>query len=191
MQVLENHEHVRALQGESQSESAAINLKLKEKAKGVWTKSFGVGLGYDDNVLWNCEANLMYFGKERQHVIFYGNDNTGSGVDRAVQHYDRHGLGTIVLTDILNAGNSPVGITLRNNAHTLNLSNLNKLSETKQLRYNLTYNHDIQRRSSYQQTPITCQVTMYASSQKTSPRAEPLMMPTSTSPTRTMPMPDS
>lgn len=152
VQVLENHEHVRALQGESQSESAAINLKLKDKAKGVWTKSFGVGLGYDDNVLWNCEANLMYFGKEHQHVIFYGNDNTGSGVDRAVQHYDRHGLSATVLTDILYPGSSPVGITLRNNAHTLNLSNLNKLGDTKQLRYNLTYNHDIQRRSSYQQT---------------------------------------
>ena len=152
VQVLENHEHVRALQGESQSESAAINLKLKDKAKGVWTKSFGVGLGYDDNVLWNCEANLMYFGKEHQHVIFYGNDNTGSGVDRAVQHYDRHGLSATVLTDILYPGSSPVGITLRNNAHTLNLSNLNKLGDTKQLRYNLTYNHDTQRRSSYQQT---------------------------------------
>ena len=152
VQVLENHEHVKALQDQSLSESAAINLRLKDKAKGVWTKSLGIGLGYDDNILWHCDANLMYFGGTHQHVIFYGNDNTGSGVDRIVQHYDRHGLGAAVLTDILYPGSSPIGNTLRNNEHALNLSNLSKLSETKQLRYNLTYNHDIQRRSSQLQT---------------------------------------
>ena len=152
VQVLENHEHVKALQDQSLSESAAINLRLKDKAKGVWTKSLGIGLGYDENILWHCDANLMYFGGTHQHVIFYGNDNTGSGVDRIVQHYDRHGLGAAVLTDILHPGSSPIGNTLRNNEHALNLSNLSKLSETKQLRYNLTYNHDIQRRSSHLQT---------------------------------------
>lgn len=152
VQVLENHEHVRALQDQSLSESAAINLRLKDKAKGVWTRSFGVGLGYDDTMLWNCDANLMYFGKTHQHVIFYGNDNKGNGVDRVVQHYDRHGLGTVALTDILYPGTSPIGNALRNNEHALNLSNLSKLGETVQLRYNLTYGHDIQRQSSHQQT---------------------------------------
>ena len=37
VQVLENHEHVKALQDQVPPESAAINLRLKEKAKGVWT----------------------------------------------------------------------------------------------------------------------------------------------------------
>ena len=41
VQVLENHEHMKVLQDQVPPESAAINLKLKEKAKGVWTKSVG------------------------------------------------------------------------------------------------------------------------------------------------------
>ena len=46
VQVMENHEHVKALQDQVPPESAAINLKLKDKAKGVWTRSMDlVSLG--------------------------------------------------------------------------------------------------------------------------------------------------
>ena len=152
VQVLENHEHVKALKDQVPPESAAINLKLKDKAKGTWTRAFDIGLGYDDGMLWDTGINLMYFGKRRQHVIFYGNENTGRGSNRATQYYGGDRLGAAILTDILTPGSSPVGTTLRNNKHILNLNNLNKLSETAQLHYNLTYTHDIQRRSSYQQT---------------------------------------
>lgn len=152
VQVLENHEHVKALKDQVPPESAAINLKLKDKAKGRWTKSFGIGLGYDNDVRWNCEANLMYFGKRRQHAIYYGNDNTGNGADRSYQHYGGSGLGAAVLTDILYPGSSPVGSTLYNNDHAFHMSNLYKLNETAQLNYSLTYNHDVRNRSSYMQT---------------------------------------
>ncbi len=152
VQVLENHEHVKALQDQVPPESAAINIKLKEKAKGVWSKSFAVALGYDDKVLWNTEANLMYFAKGRQHIMYYGNDNTGKGCDRSSQHYGRNALEAKVLTDILYPGSSPVGISLRNNAHSLHSSNMHKLSETASLNYSLTYNHDLQTGSSFLQT---------------------------------------
>lgn len=152
VQVLENNEHVKALQDQVPPESAAINIKLKEKAKGVWTKSFGIGLGYDNDALWNCEANLMYFDKQQQHVIYYGNDNTGKGADRSYQYYGHNGLGPVILTDILYPGSAPVGSTLYNNEHAFHTSNLHRLNETAQLNYSLTYNHDIQKKSSYMQT---------------------------------------
>lgn len=152
VQVLENHEHIKAIQDQVPPESAAINLKLKEKAKAVWTKSFGVGLGYDDDMMWNCEANLMYFDKRHQHVIYYGNDNTGTGANRSSQYYGNSGLGATVLTNILYPGSSPVGNTLRNNEHALNINNVSKLNEKAQLHYNLSYNHDIQKQNSYKQT---------------------------------------
>lgn len=152
VQVLENHEYVKSMQDQVPPESAAINLRLKEKAKGIWTKSFGVGLGYDDDMIWNSEANLMYFDKQRQHVIYYGNDNTGTEANRSSQYYGGSGLGATVLTNILYPGSSPVGSTLRNNEHALNINNLSKLKEEVQLHYNLSYNHDIQKQNSYKQT---------------------------------------
>lgn len=152
VQVMENHEHVKALKDQVPPESAAINLKLKDKAKGTWKRDFNLGLGYDDGLLWNSDINLMYFGKQRQHVFFYGNENIGKGENRLTQHYDKDELGANIQTGILTPSSSPVGTTLRNNRHSLNISNLNKLNETTQLHYNLTYIHDIQRRSFYQQT---------------------------------------
>ncbi len=152
VQVLENHEHVKALQDQVPPESAAINLKLKEKDKGVWSKSLAVALGYDDKVLWNTEANLMYFGKGRQHIMYYGNDNTGKGCDRSTRHYGSNALEAKVLTDIIYPGSSPVGISLRNNAHSLHSSNMHKLSETASLNYSFTYNHDLQTGTSFLQT---------------------------------------
>ncbi|MCF0197548.1 MAG: TonB-dependent receptor, partial [Bacteroidaceae bacterium] len=127
-------------------------MKLKEKAKGLWTTSADLGLGYDDALLWDNSINVMYFGKRRQHVLFYGNENTGSTSDITAQHYGGSGLGASVLTEIMSAGSSPIGNSLRNNRHTVNLNNLSKLSDTKQLHYNLSYKYDLHRRSSYSQT---------------------------------------
>lgn len=152
VQVLENHESRRALQDQSTTEAAAINLKLKDNAKGKWINSLKLSMGYDDDILWENEMNFMYFGKQRQHVLFYGNDNTGTNNDRSTQHYDRSGLGTTELVGIITPSASPIGKTLHNNKHTINISNLWKLEDTKQLRYNLNYSHDIQRRSCYSET---------------------------------------
>ena len=152
VQVLENHEHMKVLQDQVPPGSAAINLKLKEKAKGVWTKSVGIGLGRDDGTLWNSEANLMRFSKQHQHVLYYGNDNTGVGADRSYQHYGDDDIEPAVLTDVLHPGTSPVGAALFNNEHAFYTSSAVKLNETAQFNYSVAYNHDIQRRTSYMQT---------------------------------------
>lgn len=152
VQVLENHEHIKSLQDQIRPDAASINLKLKTKSKGIWTKAVALGAGYDNGMLWNCEGNAMYFGKQRQHIIYYGADNTGKGADRMLQHYGSSKLGTITLTDIIYPGTSPVGSTLWNNEHAFHSSNLNRLSKTAQLHYSLTYNHDIQKQESYSQT---------------------------------------
>ena len=43
VQVLENHEHIKALKDQVPPDNAAINLKLKKEAKGIWTKSLTLG----------------------------------------------------------------------------------------------------------------------------------------------------
>lgn len=49
VQVMENHEHIKALQDQIPPESAAINLRLKKKAKGRWLKTIDLGVGFDSN----------------------------------------------------------------------------------------------------------------------------------------------
>lgn len=152
VQVMENHEHIKALQDQLPPGSAAINLKLKNKAKGRWMKSLDVGGGYDEGMLWNVNASFMYFDSRKQHVFYYESDNIGSSVNWLKSYYGGSNLGANHLTSILLPGVSPIGQSLRNNQNNLCLSNLNKLSETAQLHYNITYSHDIQRQNSYSQT---------------------------------------
>lgn len=152
VQVMENHEHIKALQDQLPPGSAAINLKLKNKAKGRWMKSLDVGGGYDEGMLWNVNASFMYFDSRKQHVFYYESDNIGSSVNWLKSYYGGNNLEANHLTSILLPGVSPIGQSLRNNQNNLCLSNLNKLSETTQLHYNITYSHDIQRQNSYSQT---------------------------------------
>ena len=144
VQVLENHEHIKALKDQVPPDNAAINLKLKKEAKGIWTKSLTLGLGYGDKVLWSNDANLMFFGKKRQHFIYYGNDNTGNHPKGRVAN------NAAILTSVLEPGESPVGTSLFNNQHLVTINNLNKLNDSTTLHYNFSYNHDRRLRSAYQ-----------------------------------------
>ena len=155
VQVLEHHEHVRALQDQIPPESAAINLKLKKKVKGVWTHSIHLGGGYDDQPLWDCDAYSMNFGTKGQHVIFYGNGNTGNGSILGERHYGGIGASAHTLTGVLGASRSPVGSNLRDNLHNLYTQNLWKINETTQLHYNASYKYDLQRLESYARTTYT------------------------------------
>lgn len=144
VQVLENHEHIKALKDQVPPDNAAINLKLKKEAKGIWTKSLTLGLGYGDKALWSNDANLMFFGKKRQHFIYYGNDNTGNHPKARVAN------NAAILTSVLEPGASPVGTSLFNNQHLVTINNLNKLNDSTTLHYNFSYNHDRRLRSAYQ-----------------------------------------
>jgi hypothetical protein len=66
VQVLENYQDVKALKGISFSDRAAINLKLKDSAKGVFNLMTLLGIGVDRDLLWENELTGMYFSGKRQ-----------------------------------------------------------------------------------------------------------------------------
>ena len=153
VQVMENHEHVKALQDQVPPESAAINLKLKEKTKGVWTKSADLSAGcYADGLLWDATLQAMYFGKGKQHLLRYSGDNMGHGYEAATAHYGITAGNGTSMVDILGHGSSPVGNSMFGYRHSVNLNNLAKLSEDVTLNYNLNYSHNLSRGSSYSRT---------------------------------------
>ena len=53
VQVLENHQDIKALQGLRPEEQASINLRLKEGVKGVFNLIATLGGGYGKDALWN------------------------------------------------------------------------------------------------------------------------------------------
>lgn len=77
VQVLENHQPVKALKGREFTDEAAINLKLKNSAKGVLVANAQVGAGLSP-LLWDSELFTMYFNKRRQNMNTYKGNNTGS-----------------------------------------------------------------------------------------------------------------
>ena len=88
VQVFENHQPIKALRDRLFSDQAAINLKLKDSAKGVLTLTGLAGVGYEP-VLWNAELVAMYFGKTMQNMSTYKGNNFGDDVAGEFKtHYD-------------------------------------------------------------------------------------------------------
>lgn len=153
VQVLENHEHVRALQDQNMSDRAAINLKLKDKAKDVWTESADLGAGgYADGMLWEATLRAMCFGKSGQHIIRYSGDDMGRGDDVAAAHYGGTTEGGPAMTGIVGHGMPPVGNGLFGYRHGVSFDNLAKLSDSATVSYNFNYSHNLTRGNSFSQT---------------------------------------
>ena len=116
VQVLENHQPVKMLQGKELSDDVAINLKLKDSAKGTVAVNTMLGGGWEPSPfskernsvtheggklftspslgeglgvgLWTAEVVGMYFAKRRQNMTLYKGNNTGDDVSKELtQHY--------------------------------------------------------------------------------------------------------
>jgi len=78
VQVYENHQPIKA---ESVfSDQAAVNLRLKDSATGIWPVQALAGLGYNP-VLYNAELTARQFARNRQHISTYKGNNSGHTAD--------------------------------------------------------------------------------------------------------------
>lgn len=80
VEVMENHQPIKALEDISFSQNPAINIRLKEEAKSRWVGTATFGAGYMDAkpaFLWDGQATAMRFKKERQALITGKSTNTG------------------------------------------------------------------------------------------------------------------
>ena len=145
VQVYENHQPIKALKKLIESDRAAINLKLKEEAKGTWNATLQLGAGYKP-WMWNAEATAMYFGRKFQTIDTYKTNNTGDDVSRELTSF----------YDGLDAASSMLGVHmptepaldkeryLNNNVHTLSFNTITKLKKELELTANAHYIHDFQ-----------------------------------------------
>ena len=153
VQVLENHEHIRSRQDQTPSERAAINLKIKDKAKGIWSKSADLGTGHNhDETLWEAMLQTMYFGKDKQHMLRYSGDNLGRSLEMGTDHYGFSSEGNSRMVSLVEHSSPPIGNSLFGYRHSINLNNLTKLSDSITINYNLNYNHNFASGHSFSQT---------------------------------------
>ena len=172
VQVLENHQPVKMLQGKELSDDVAINLKLKDSAKGTvavntmlgggiqWAGGWHIGSRpLDDgqtvigqNPLWTAEVVGMYFAKRRQNMTLYKGNNTGDDVSKELtQHYSS--INSVSLypfcptgTVMPSGSGLPQKRTFDNHSHILTMNHLEKPNKDTELGLNIAYYNDRIRR---------------------------------------------
>lgn len=172
VQVLENHQPVKMLQGRTLTDDVAINLKLKDSAKGTVAINTMLGGGVQQagkwhigsrpvadgqttigqNPLWTAEVVGMYFAKRRQNMTLYKGSNTGDDVSRELtQHFSNiNGVGLYPFcpTGVVmpNGSGLPQKRTFDNHTHILTINHLEKFNDNTELGLNIAYHNDRIRR---------------------------------------------
>lgn len=157
VEVLENHQPIKALKDVEFSPDAAINLRLKDGAKGSLIATLSLGGGYKP-WMWNGELALMLFTGKYQMMTTVKSNNSGDDVRSELTSF----------YDSFHKEYSPLSVHLPalpdtdrerymdNLTHAVSVNNIIKLGDSTDtdntLNINAVYLHDRQR---YNSTSLT------------------------------------
>jgi hypothetical protein len=148
VQVMENHQPIKAMDSLRISDRAAINLKLKDGAKGTFGIMAQLGIGVAP-FLWNNELAGMYFARKKQHISTYKTNNTGQDLSKELRSFTSNlNLSDEAITDIQMPVPPDIGKDryLFNNSHAATVNNLFSLGKDKELNVNLIFYNDYEKR---------------------------------------------
>lgn len=144
VQVLENHQDIKALKGLRPEEQASINLRLKESVKGVFNLIATLGGGYGDEGLWNNSAISTYFRRSSQFLATYKGNNTGEDLSNELYSFDNDYSRTSNISSI--SMPSAAGIDKRfyyfNRAHNATFNNVYRVGKSGEFGINAAYLND-------------------------------------------------
>lgn len=145
-QVLENHSNIQALKDIEYSNQAALNLTLKETARGAWNVAALLGGGYKP-AMWEAEVVPMYFSRSFQTLNTYKTNNSGNDVSRDVRSFYNILSGGPSLTSIRKPSLPPISREryLDNNIHLVSANTITKLKKGYELVVNAHYLNDRQK----------------------------------------------
>ena len=154
VQVLENHQDIKALKGLRPEEQASINLRLKEGVKGVFNLIATFGGGYGDEGLWNNSAIATYFRRNSQFLATYKGNNTGEDLSQELYSFDNDYSRTNNISTI--SMPSAPGIDKRfyyfNRSHTATFNNVYRVGKSGEFGINAAYMNDRDTRQSHSST---------------------------------------
>ena len=156
VQVLENHQPIKALKDMEIPEAAAINLKLKQSALGAFFATAQAGAGLPVVLLGN-ELVGMRFTQRQQNMAVYKGDNTGRDIAQELTSF--YGGSDDAASHFLNVVSpSPPSINrqhfLFNDAHLGSLNDLRTLKKDLTLTTNINYLFDKHTSDSYARRDI-------------------------------------
>jgi hypothetical protein len=156
VQVLENHQPVKALKKIDIPEQAAINLKLKDSAKGLFSMEAMLGAGGDSKgLLWRNELIGTYFTKKRQYFATYKNGNDGTDIGSELRSFTSgNASGAVQYTAVKRP--SPPSIDKSyyyfNNSNAASFSTVWKSKDGNKVNVGAVYFNDNEKRDSYSET---------------------------------------
>ncbi len=154
VQVLENHQDIKALKGLRPEEQASINLQLKEGVKGVFNLIATLGGGYGDEGLWNNSAIATYFRRNSQFLATYKGNNTGEDLSQELYSFDNDYSRTSNISTI--SMPSAPGIDKRfyyfNRSHNATFNNVYRVGKSGEFGINAAYLNDRDTRQSHSAT---------------------------------------
>ena len=153
VEVYENHQPIRALSNTDFSDKAAINLKLREDAKGVLNVLMQLGIGAEP-FLWDNELISLFFSKKYQNINTYKCNNSGNDVIREFTAFysDAEPLAFEGrLLSVLEPNPPPINRQryLFNNTHAASVNVLHAFNKDNHVTANVMYYNDIQKKESY------------------------------------------
>lgn len=148
VEVKENYQEVKQLQGKDYSDKVAMNLKLTKEAKMRLLGTMELGGGYRENEgLYHGALTAMAFGKKAQFIGTMKANNFGAPLaNEAIDHFGGNTVYNVANGLIGNdlAASAPLEYNryrLKNDFLT-SLNSIFKLSEDKNLRINIDYNRE-------------------------------------------------
>ncbi len=159
VQVIENHQPIKALDSLKFSDQAALNIKLKNAY--TFTGQARIGLGFSP-LLWDTNVTPMLFTKKKQMLTTYQSNNTGENVslqlkkltiEDLISQFENNSEKTDWLSiQQLTAPNFSEKRWLDNNIHLISGNYLQKLKKDYELRVNISYLNDYQQQNGFTNT---------------------------------------
>ena len=154
VQVLENHQDIKALKGLRPEEQASINLRLKEGVNGVFNLIATLGGGYGGEGLWNNSAIATYFRRNSQFLATYKGNDTGEDLSQELYSFDNDYSRTSNISTI--SMPSAPGIDKRfyyfNRSHNATFNNVYRVGKSGEFGINAAYLNDRDTRQSHSAT---------------------------------------
>lgn len=151
IEVMENHQPIRALEEIEFSEQAALNVKLKKDARARWLAVLRGGTGFSP-ALWKGDLSLMQFKGNGQQMYTYKGNNTGHDVtgqhqlltieEMLSRMSGDYSLPSYLGLQTTDAPNLDEERTLFNKSHTFTGNQLYKLDKDYQVTTRLLYAND-------------------------------------------------
>lgn len=148
VEVLENHQPIRVLQDWVKSDEAALNLKLKQGAKGTWNGILELGGGYAP-AMWKGGFSPMMFSRNFQTILTYKTNNSGNDVGQELRSAYAGVGGIPSLVRCVSPQTPPIDemYWLKNNIHAVSANGILKINDVSDMTVKAHFIHDIQNAS--------------------------------------------